>query len=1039
MKLTPLERTLHLKGCSIRRLLPVFLMVFLCFTGNTAFAQNMRVTGKVVNADTGEAIPGASVVVEGTLNGIATDVDGNYTLQVPVNGTLVFSFIGYAEVKVKVSGQSTINVQLKQSALEMEELVVIGYGAVRKSDVTSSISTVDSKDIVKTPAASITQALQGNASGVLIMNTAADPGSDAKIRIRGGSSISGSNEPLIVIDGFPSDASILSMLNPNDVKSMEILKDAAATAIFGSRGANGVILISTKSGTEGKAKINVDAKVGLATPRRMLEMMDAPEWQRYADDALTMTSNPDKKNSYDFAPELLETTNFQDLLIRNVAQRHDYNISVSGGGKESTYYVSAGYLKEDGLLNNSSSDRMSTKTKLTMKLHEKVKLQMNLSTSRRQTQSIAGGDTGAMLRTLMIRPKKPTGNFEDGVYRDPDTGEILSIQAETARAMNSNLWKKSFNADVSGALTWNMIKGMNLNVSGSYSYTDKLGYRYVPRSIYLKYSDIQKNNKAERSSDQTIKWVNENTLNYVRSFGRHNFNLVAGQSWERRMDEGFNASVTEFGTDHYMWNNLGAGLQTPVIGSGKSEYGLVSFFSRVIYNYDKRYLATLTWRSDGSSRFGEDRKFGNFPSASFAWNIHNENFMKGNHTFSNLRFRLSWGITGNDGIGNYRSMSLVNSTKVLIDGTMQDGYKINRIGNSELQWETTEQYNTGIDAGLWKGRITLGLDAYYKKTYNLLYSMTIPATTGYSIVMTNLGNVDNQGVEIELNTRNIERPNFTWTTNFNIGLNRSKVTDMGGNDNISLGYIGNYIKNDLTFLMLGEPHGVIRGYRTKLFNDWKEVYADGAVWVEQSNSKITTKPGMLMYKDVDGDGEITDADKEILGHVEPNVMGGFTNTFRYKNLDLTVFFNYAMGNKVVNTNLLKLRDFRGGNNGQYKMSMESYRLWNPQTGNQGYTASDALPVVSHVDYLNYVTDLWVEDGSYLRLKTLTLGYHFPEQLIRHWRVGSIYTSLTAVNLLTFTKYSGMDPEMSSPLSTMGVDQSSYPASKTFLLNLNFTF
>lgn len=1035
-----------------RKAISLFLLCIICAT---ALGQNIIVKGKVTDATTGEELIGVTVQdVQNTSRGTITDIDGKYSLSVDSKGKIVYRMMGYEPREIEVKNKTTIDILLKPLSFDLDEVEVvgIGYSSVAKSDLTSSIATVSERDIMKTPVTSIEQALQGNAAGVLVINTSAEPGGDITIRIRGGSSISGGNEPLIVIDGFPTDNSALQSLNPNDVKSMEVMKDASATAIYGSRGANGVVLITTHSGTAGKATIKVNAKYSVNVPGRKLPMMDAEQYASY-DNYGRMSWGVNSVKS--LRPDTLDYMNFQNALVKSHTQIQDYSVNISGKIKDTQgryvgYYTSVGYSDEKGLLRNSNTDKMTFRGKFDIALSRTVTLQVNPSASIKKQRKIGGGGTGAVLRTLMMNPVGiPNGTFHDGVYIDEETGEILNMQSEIARAMNGNDWTKEFQSTISGLLKWKIKDGLYFNSSASYTYTDKLGYSYMPRRIFLKDSDIDKNNKAKRSSSQTVKWVNENFFNYKPKFKNKKIDMdvTLGQSWEERNGEGFDITMRRYDTDYYMWNNLSAASYFDSTSSTKSRNALFSVFSRGIFNYDKRFLTTFSIRTDGSTRFGENRKFGYFPAASAAWVISREKFMKPyTKTFDLLKLRASFGITGNNDISDLRSLSLLGSSKVSIDGNVYNANVISNLGNKNLQWETERQFNLGLDVGMYKSRINFAIDVYQKKTFNQLYSYRVPQTTGYSEVMANIGSSDNRGIEFELTTKNITKE-FFWSTSFNIGYNKNKVTDLGGNDRVALYYQGDNVNQNITYLMLGQPQAVFMGYRTKIYKDWDDVYNDKSVWYEEN---MPTIPGMLKYVDTNGDGVIDEDDKVILGSAQPKLMGGLTNTFSYKNFTLTVFINYAWGGKIVNTNNVKTMRNKAGSDNQLAYMLDTYRSINPSTGDSGYSGgyypvptSNSASNTSWRDYTANLIDKWVEDGAYIRLKSVTLNYRIPDKITRMMKISNAMLGVTGVNLLTLTKYTGYDPEMSSSqgssASKLGIDLSSYPSSKGVTFSLNVTF
>lgn len=1013
--------------------------------------QRLTVSGVVTDAASGEPVIGVSVIVASTYKGTTTGVNGDFMLtNVPARDSLIFQHLNYTRQIVPVNGRTKIDAKLSVTAVEIEEVVAVGYGYVPRSNLTSSIAVISEKDINKTPVSSIEQALQGNATGVLVITASGEPGSEVAMRIRGGTSISGDTSPLVVIDNIPSDQTALSLLNPNDVAGIEILKDAAATAIYGSRGANGVVMVTTRSGRIGKPSLSVNAEYGLSVPRYRIEMMNSEQYAEYDNFARMMWG----VNSFNTQrPDTLSTYDYQKGLLRDIAQRHNYTLSLQGGSKDLRYYISGGYLNEEGILRHSSNERLSFTTKFNMNLSPRLHLDVKASLSRQQTEKVSSGNSGATMRMLM---QKPTGKVNgidlgDGTYIDEETGEILNINTEAAKAMNSNQWNKRTTAELNAVFRWDMNKRKfwTFNSTAGYKYNNTNDYAYVLRSIYNKESDIDKNNKATRKTSQGISWSNENFINFSRTFAKKHFLMwTVGQAWQREESDGFNIQATRFDTDYFMWNNLGAAAYVGVPGSSYKAITHLSFFTRAIYTYDERFTATFSLRADGSSRFGEDSRYGYFPAASISWKMTKEKWLKNAKWITELKPRFSVGVTGNDRIGEYKSPTMLASNKVLVNGQAYNGTTISQIGNPNLQWETTHEYNGGLDVGLFKNRIRFSVDAYYKKTYNLLYNYRLPQTTGYSQVSANVGNIDNKGVEFEIHTRNIEHRNFSWNTDFNIGWNRSEVTDLGGNDNVVLYYMSNGVNQNITFLELGQPLGVIKGYKTSIYKNWDEVYADDAVWVEDPLN-IQTRPGMLKYIDQNGDGVIDDRDKVVLGQALPTVMGGFTNTFNYKNWSLTLFFNYALGGKIVNTNVTKLDTFQAGNNNSYADALDAWRPSNPISGDQGWAgggkplpSSQQSPSTARL-YTQNVIDRWIEDGSYLRLKTLSISYTVPEKISRKIGMQRLMISLKGINLWTWTKYRGFDPEMSSSVgtsnSTLGIDRSSYPASKTFTFNVNITF
>lgn len=751
-----------------KRLTMIVLLPLLYLTA-PVYGQSLQVTGTVTDGISKTPVIGAAVVVKGTNIGVITDANGRYTINAPADGTLEVSMLGYTSIDVPVGNRSVVDVVLDEQSTEMEEVVVyaVGYGTTRRDAMTGSVVQVGAAEIAKTPVVSVDQALQGNAAGVVVITTSAEPGADVTIRVRGGSSISADNEPLFVIDGFIADKEAISMLNPNDVQTMDVLKDAAATAIYGSRGANGVILITTKSGKAGNSKLNISTKFGVTTPRRYIPMLDATQFSIYNQAANIAEGKAPTSGSYGantFRPDTLNTFDGQREVIDSWAYRSDYAVDISGGTDKVNYMASASYVKEQGLVHNSSNDRVTGRVRFGFQINDKVNLRLGTSMAHDVTESIMGGESGAISRTLAIRPTlNSEGVFTDGNFVDPETGEILSSQVDLAVALNSNKKRQRFMGDLNGVLTWDIMPYLKFSVSGIYKYNQYREYNHLPRNIFRSLVEYERRTSTYRSSRNYNWWQNENLLTYIRSFGLHSLNVIAGASFEKGTNESFGVTVKGFDSDYYLWNNLGATtyIGQPIPESSFNSNQLTSFFTRVMYNWTNRYYASVSFRTDGSSRFGEDNKYGIFPAVSFAWNIMNESFAESWNDISSLRLRASFGVTGNQSIPNYTSQTLYTDERMIVNGNSYGGITTSTIGNENLQWETTASYNIGADLGLFDNKLSVVMEAYYKKTYNLLYSYRIPSTTGYSNIMRNVGNVDNKGLELELSTVNISRRNFT--------------------------------------------------------------------------------------------------------------------------------------------------------------------------------------------------------------------------------------------------------------------------------------
>ncbi|WP_455498705.1 SusC/RagA family TonB-linked outer membrane protein [Coprobacter sp.] len=1003
-------------------------------------AQNISVKGMITDSETGEPLPGVSVYDPVSKKGTVSDANGKYVFSnVSAKAKIEFTFVGYGKVIKSVDNRKEINVKMVSTTKDLDEVVVVGYGLVKKSEMTSSIAKVDETAIEKTPVTSLEQALQGNAAGVLVINTSAEPGGEISVRIRGGSSILAGNTPLYVIDGFPMESGDLSMINPSDIVSMEVLKDASATAIYGSQGANGVIMITTKQGKEGRLKVDFSTRLSLSGVRHMIPVLDGPLYMQYNNiGRLAMGSS-----MADMRPDTARTRDYQKEIIKPNTFTQEYNLSINGGTKNMNYLLSAGFIDQPGLLRNSDYQRLSLRGKFGVVMAKNLNMQLGFSHSSTKRHQAGGGDSGATLRTLMLRPLESTGIFKDGLYIDEETGEVLNANSEIANSLYTTDEKKNTMTDFNMALNWTIINGLVFRTTAGYRINQNQNDKYVPREIYLTQNNIDKNNKATRSTSASKQWTNANTLTYMRTINKsHNITAMIAQEWKCTDNDGFSAAARGFETDDFFWNDLGGAKIYDSMSSSKYKYSMLSFFGRLMYGYKGKYLATATVRADGSSRFGQDSKWGCFPSVSAAWVATKEDFLKEQDVLSNLKLRLSYGLTGNDRIGQYKSWSTLSSTKILVNGVEQVGYRTNNIGDKGLKWERNESWNIGLDLAFLKNRIALTVDVYKKIARDMLYNKTLPSTTGYTSVTTNIGRVDNEGIEFEFVSRNLTGP-FKWTTNFTAGYNKNEIKNLGGDDNLIAFQMTNTVNTPITYLVVGSPIGTFKGYQMAgVYKDWNDVYSSASVWADGS-LEARTQPGYLKYVDQNGDGVIDENDKVVLGHAQPSWTVGFTNTFSYKNFELSVFFTGAFGNKIVNTNKAKLERYRGSSDNQTKYVLDGWRPRDPNTGDPGYYSGDRPRAVYNTDYATNLTDLFLEDGDYFRLKTLSLAYNLPKKALQKMRMRNCRLQISGVNLLTFTKYTGMDPESSSSLGDnnmkLGIDQSSYPASKSVVFSLAVGF
>ncbi len=1016
-------------------------LMLLCCTATIAFAQNVTVTGTVTDMSN-EPLIGVNVQVKGSTIGVVTDINGIFSLAVPGNqSVLVFSYVGFLPQEFAVGNQRTFNVTMREDLRNLEEVVVIGYGVQRKSDLTGAVSSVKMTEIAQTPISSIDQGLIGRASGVQVTQTSGMPGAVASIRVRGSSSLQGGNEPLYVIDGFPvyagtgfgstggnAQLSGLSTINPADIESIEILKDAAATAIYGARAANGVVLITTKSGQKGRDVISFNAMYGVMNVSKTIDVMNAQDYAALVNEAYIWgdgAKSASGKPFYDSAKmaeiaQLGNGTDWQKEVFRQGITQ-DYQLNVSGGDAKTVYSISGGYSDQLGVVLGSDFKRYSTRLNLDRNVNEFITFGSNISASHTIANIVAtdtGGEDGVVTGAMKMNPIQPVySNKEDGIYTPVNVpGTLVRNPVATALEQKFRNATTRILGDVYGQ--WEIIKDLKLRVSvGADVIYDKFDL-YTPSNIYQSNGIAKASVRMRRS----INWLNENTLTYNKTIGEHNLNVLGGYTMQRNNFERVLAASQNFVNDALLYNRLQSGSTYNQPESEATQWSLMSYLARVNYSYLNRYLLSVNARIDGSSRFGANNKYGFFPSASAGWRISEEAFMESIKDFiSNLKLRASYGFTGNTEIGVYESLATLGSNNWTLGGNqLVTGFFPNKIPNPNLKWERTGQLDIGIDLGLFDNRLRFTADYYQKKTTDLLYSVAIPTASGFSTMLQNIGSVENKGVEL-LVEGNILNKAFTWNSTFNISSNKNKVVALGGEPYKEMAEGDGHLKTgSFRRLVVGQPIGVFYGYRF-----------DGIFQNQDEVSKLTIQPSLLgvgfrRYKDLNGDGKVdANNDREILGNPFPDFFGGFSNTFGFKGFELNVFFQYSSGGKIFNYNAIELETPTGGQNA-YAVLKD--RFTDSKPSNRYPRASTNRNVL--------VSDLWLEDGSYIKLKTVSLSYHFPTVNIPH--IQGIRLYVTGQNFITWTKYRGFDPEVSyRGASTLeaGEDFGGYPQSRTILFGL----
>jgi len=988
-----------------------------------------HITGQVID-DLKTPLPGVNVLVKGTSAGTTTDADGRYALDTPgADAVLVFSFIGYTTQEITVGNQTEINVTLAADIQTLNEVVVVGYGTQKRSDLTGSIASVSNKEIKAVAITSADQALQGRAPGVQVVQNSSAPGAGTTVRIRGGNSIQGGNEPLYVIDGIPiyndngsTGAAVngLSSISPGDIESMEILKDASATAIYGSRGANGVVIITTERGKAGQSSINFESYYGVQQVRRKYPLLNATEFATLVNEANTNDGRPAVYTPAQIA-EMGTGTDWQEEIFRS-APIQNYQLSMSGGDEKTQYAVSGNLFKQDGIVVNSDFTRASFRLNLDREITSRFKVGNSLTFSRAITHAVPNeGDLGAagkvIANAMQASPLVPVYQPNGAYTIDNLSGQTTDNPVALARDYKNHIGVSRVLASVFGE--YQLAQGLVLKVLGGIDGSYQKNDSYLPRTVL---SGLRQGGVATVVNAQTLTWLNENTLTYTRAFNTlHHLTLLAGYTQQASRAESATASSRNFVNDIQGYSNLGAGSVTLTPASSVGTWGLVSYLARANYNYRDKYLFTVTGRYDGSSRFGANHRFGFFPSASAAWRLIEESFVRDLNTFSDMKLRVSYGLTGNqEGIGNYPSTALLGTQNYVLGNAIATGIGPAQIANPDLKWETTAQADIGLDVSFFNDRLSFTADIYQKRTRDLLLRVTIPSGSGYTAALKNVGKVENKGIEIGINSRNLTGA-FTWTTSLNFASNRNTVLDIGNVSQILAGQVANIGQNlNSGIIRVGAPLGSFYGYVT-----------DGVFQVGDDiahSAQPTAKPGDRRYKNLNGDKVIDDADRQIIGRAQPKFLGGMTNTFACRGVELTVFLQGVYGNNILNANRFELEYLSGANN----QDRDMLNRWTPEN-----TSTD-IPRATTSRPANRISTRQIEDGSYLRLKNIQLAYSFPKDRMSRTRLQSLRVYASMQNYVTWTNYSGYDPEVNrfgQENVSQGFDYGSYPAAKTIMVGL----
>ena len=1045
-----------------------------------------QIKGKVVDA-AGETVIGANVLEKGTTNGVITDIDGNFVLNVSSGATLEISYIGYVTQTIKVTNQTSLHIVLKEDSETLDEVVVVGYGTMKKSDLSGASVSVGEDAIKGSVITNLDQSLQGRAAGVSAVSTSGAPGSSSSIRVRGQATINSNAEPLYVIDGVivqgggasgadfglgdalgngsVSTISPLSTINPADIVSMEILKDASATAIYGAQGANGVILITTKRGKAGEAKFTYDGMLAVQRQTKRLDMMNLREFANYYNEFVQVGELD--VNGYYADPSILgKGTNWQDAVFQTALQ-HQHQVSAEGGTEKIKYYVSASYMDQDGTLIGSNFNRYSFRVNLDSQLKSWLKLGLSATySSTDEDLKLADGEQGIINYSLKTVPDIPIydidGNYATIVregYTNPNPIAMAMMDQVllNRQKLTGNIF---FEVTPIKNLVWHAELGYDISASRGERYKPMVDFGSWTRDS--NYSSIQKNSSTF--------WQLKNYVTYSGMIDKHNFTAMLGQEcWASNYD---NISVTNTSLPSDAVHNPALGTATPVIGSGFGSSAMASFFTRLTYNYDNRYYGTYTYRYDGSSDFGPDNRWAGFHALAGSWRFSNEEFFKPlSGVISNGKLRLGWGQTGNANIGGY----LWGTSIVKMSSSLGTGYRPKNIPNTSIKWESQEQWNVGLDLGFIQDRINVVVDWYKKVSNDMLMALQLPSYMGTQGNTSsrldppygNYGSIENAGVEISLNTHPLIGK-FQWDSDFQISFNKNKLKALSGtanaqivgygqwNDVVSVSNVGESLYNFYGYVC----DGVYQDYEDLQKSPKPEQYPSNGVF----NRKNTVWVGDIKYKDISGpdgkpDGVINEYDKTNLGSPMPKFTFGWTNTFRYKDFDLSIFINGSYGNKVMNYLGMQLTHMNSAWENQLNSVTGRARLepidpdkvypsgqyWYDDVTNVRVSNPEAaIPRASIQDPNDNdrISDRYVEDGSYIRLKNITLGYTFPSKLIKKFGINNLRLYANIQNLLTITGYDGYDPEIGASTQSTnvyGLDYGRYPSPTVYSFGLNVSF
>ncbi len=1011
---TKLKLKQPIMGKLLRSSLKYCAIIAVFFSPFLASAQT-TITGVVSAEDNGEKLPGVSIRLEGTTSGTITDSDGRYSIQAPSDGVLLFSFIGYETKRVEISNRTQVDVVLTADFTSLSEVVVVGYGTVKKSDLTGSVSSVKSEQLTAYPAINAEQALQGRAAGVQIQSNNGAPGSDFKIRIRGASSINASSDPIFVIDGFVGGI----LPPPEDIQSMEVLKDASATAIYGSRAANGVIIVTTKKGKAGTTNIQFNSSYSFQEEIGRLDLLNGEQFTDYITEI-----NPGYVSSG-------ENTDWQDEIYRPGAIQN-YSLSASGGTEDVRYYVGATSFDQKGIIKGSDYGRFSVTSNLDFTASKNVNIGLNLFAQREnqngtKSQEGSGGanNTGVVSSSYKFMPDqgiyRPDGSYTTALVGDPTDNPVA-----VANEYQNETIADRFQGNVYGE--FKILESLKFRTSFGASVNNGRTGTFIPTTL-----NQGKNVGGEGSinSSKRTNFINENYLTYTTTIGEdQSLTVLGGYSFQKFTNETWGGRSQSFISNTVSFWDLDGGAIAQLPNSSFSESVISSYYGRLNYSLKEKYLFTFNARYDGSSNFSKNNKWAFFPSGAVAWNMKNENFMNDLELISFWKWRVSYGLTGNQAISPYESLARFSAVYTVVNGVPVNAARPTSVANDNLTWETAAQFDIGADIGLWNDRLTLTADYYNRTTSDLLFDLPLPPYSGFPSVLSNVGKVENKGFEFSVASRNLVGE-FKWNSDFNISFNKNKVLELpDGNDVFAGSRPGHLvgISGSTQILREGYPVGSFWGY------EYDGVYQTGDTFIPGAGFEQSA--GGEKFRDISDDGNLNSEDLAIIGNPNPKFTWGFSNDFSWRNFDLNIFFQGSQGNDILSYTLLELETMSGFNNS----TTRALDRWTP-------TNTDTDVPKAFGGRSQRVSSRWVFDGSYVRLKNIALGYSLPASVVEKLMIQKLRVYVSAQNILTFTDYPGIDPEVNyssggsgtASNQNLGLDYGSYPNTKSFTVGLSIGF